>query len=101
MFRRFSRQHGRRRRTGFEGKGEDSSDLMPLTALPAGKSGTIVRFHGGPWLARKLSVLGLRPGKRVRKVSTMVLRGPVHVKVGQVEVGLGHRMAERVLVRPD
>ena len=87
------RRHHRRRVPGDE-------NLIELADLPAGKEAKVVRFEGGPILARRLSVLGLRPGNKVTRVSTMLMRGPVHVKVGQVEIALGQGMARRVLVSP-
>jgi ferrous iron transport protein A len=69
-----------------------------LTTLPAGKEATIVEFVGGHGMARRLSAMGLIPGKKVTRISTMLMRGPVHVKVGQSEIALGQGMARHVLV---
>jgi ferrous iron transport protein A len=72
--------------------------MIPLTSLPAGVEATIVEFVGGHGMSRRLSSMGLIPGKKVTRISTMLMKGPVHVKVGQAEIALGQGMARHVLV---
>ncbi len=49
-------------------------------------------------MTRRLSALGIRPGKRLTKVSAMFMRGPVTVRVGGTEIALGFGMASRIVV---
>ena len=71
---------------------------IPLTMLKAGQSGKIVEIQGGPGLINRLNALGIRPGKRITKVSSMLIRGPVTVQVGGTQVAMGFGMARRVIV---
>jgi ferrous iron transport protein A len=73
---------------------------VPLTMLRAGQSGKIVEIQGGPGLINRLNALGIRPGKRVTKVGSMLMRGPVTVQVGGTQVAMGFGMARRVIVEP-
>ncbi len=71
---------------------------VSLTMLKAGQSGRIVQVQGGPGLINRLSVMGVRPGGRITKVSSMLMRGPVTVQIGRTQVAMGFGMARRVIV---
>jgi ferrous iron transport protein A len=71
---------------------------VPLTMLRAGQSGKIVDIQGGPGLINRLNALGIRLGKRITKVSSMLMRGPVTVRVGGAQVAMGFGMARRVII---
>ena len=84
---------GRRKpRPSFDG------DILPLTAMRPGQRGLIVEVKGGRRLGDRLEALGVRPGKRVTKVSSMLLGGPVTVEVDRSQIAIGHHMAARILV---
>jgi len=55
--------------------------------------------RGGHRAVERLGALGIRPGKRVTKVSAMALGGPVTVEVDRSHVAMGRHMADRVLVQ--
>ncbi|MBN1152667.1 MAG: ferrous iron transport protein A [Dehalococcoidia bacterium] len=63
-----------------------------------GQSGVIVDVKGGHHLVERLAALGVRPGKRIVKVSSMLLGGPVTIEVDRSQVALGVQMASRILV---
>lgn len=71
---------------------------MTLAQLQPGQSGTVVQIQGGHGLARRLNALGIVPGKRVTKVSSMLMRGPVTVEVDRVRIAIGFGMARRIIV---
>ena len=71
---------------------------VPLTLLKAGQSGKVVQVQGGLGLVNRLNALGIRPGKRITKVSSMLMRGPVTVQVDGAQVAMGFGMARRVIV---
>jgi ferrous iron transport protein A len=72
-----------------------------LAHMPSGQSGVVVEIHGGHGLVNRLSALGIRPGKKIAKVSSMFMRGPVTVQVDRAQVAIGFGMARRVIVRLD
>ena len=55
------------------------------------------RGHGHGFVDR-LHSLGIRPGKRITKVSGMFMRGPVTLQVGRAQVAIGYGMAGKILV---
>ena len=72
-----------------------------LSRMEAGQSGTVVQVQGGHGLINRLSALGIRPGQRVTKVSSMFMRGPVTIQVGNAQVAIGFGMANKIMVEPD
>jgi ferrous iron transport protein A len=63
-----------------------------------GQSGVVVDVKGGRNMVERLAALGIRPGKRITKVSSMLLGGPVTVEVDRAQVAIGLQMASRILV---
>ena len=72
--------------------------LITLARMHSGQSGLVVQIEAGYGLTNRLSALGIRPGKRVTKVSSMLMRGPVTVQVDGTQVAIGFGMARRVIV---
>ena len=73
-------------------------NIVPLTKMKAGQSGTVKEIIGGFGAFRRLEILGIRCGRSITKVSGMVMRGPVTVQVGHSQVGIGFGMASKVMV---
>jgi ferrous iron transport protein A len=71
---------------------------MTVRRMRSGQSGKVVEIQGGDHLANRLNSLGIRPGKRITKVSSMILRGPVTVQVDRSQVAIGFGMAGKILV---
>ena len=75
--------------------------LVTLRQMQSGQSGKVVEIHGGYGLANRLNALGIRPGKRITKVSSMLMRGPVTIQSGNTQVAVGFGMANRVMIELD
>jgi ferrous iron transport protein A len=75
--------------------------LVTLHQMQAGQSGKVVQVQGGAGLANRLSALGVRPGKRITKISSMLMRGPVTIELGSMRVAVGFGMANRIIVELD
>ncbi|HEX75984.1 MAG TPA: ferrous iron transport protein A [Dehalococcoidia bacterium] len=98
---------------------------LTLGQMKVGQTGTVVqvlsdlgfighrgsgfmRRHGpgfmrrhGPGFVQRLEALGIRPGKKVAKVSSTLFRGPVTLRVDNAEVAVGFGMANRIIVEVD
>jgi ferrous iron transport protein A len=74
---------------------------VTLAQMHTGQSGKVVQIQGGHGLINRLSALGIRPGKRITKVSSMFMRGPVAIQVDRAQVAVGFGMAKRIIVEPD
>ncbi len=71
---------------------------IPLSQMQVGQSGVVIQMQGGRGLINRLSALGIRPGQRVTKVSSMFMRGPITIQVGNAQVAIGFGMAKRIIV---
>jgi ferrous iron transport protein A len=69
--------------------------------MEVGQTGTIIEILGGWGLVRRLEALGVRPGKKVTKISTTLFRGPVTLKIGNTQVAVGFGMARKIIVQVD
>ena len=69
--------------------------------MGVGQTGTVVQVLGGWGMVRRLDAMGIRPGKKVTKVSSVLFRGPVTLRVDHSQVAIGFGMANRILVEVD
>jgi len=74
---------------------------ITLARMQTGQSGVVVQIQGGHGLVNRLSALGIRPGKRITKVGSMFMRGPVTIQVDRAQVAIGFGMANRIMVELD
>jgi ferrous iron transport protein A len=74
---------------------------ITLAQMRAGQSGTVVQIRGGHGMVGRLNALGIMPGKRITKISSMLMRGPVTIEVDRVQVAIGFGMANHVIVKAD
>jgi len=75
------------------------ADGDTLASMRPGQSGVVMDVRAGHRTVERLAALGIRAGRRVTKVSSMVLGGPVTVEVDRAHVAIGRHMADKVLVR--
>jgi ferrous iron transport protein A len=73
-------------------------NLLRLTQIHPGQSGIVVQINGGFGLINRLNALGILPGKRILKISSMLARGPVTIEVDRVQVAIGFGMADKIIV---
>ena len=72
---------------------------LSLDQIKAGQSGLILGIDGGPGMTMRLSTLGVIPGKKITKISSQLMRGPVMIEIDRTRVALGYGMAKRLLVQ--
>ncbi len=49
-------------------------------------------------MINRLNTLGIIPGKKITKLGSIFMRGPVTIEVDRAKVALGFGMAKRILV---
>jgi ferrous iron transport protein A len=72
--------------------------MVDLTQMRPGEIGIVKEIQGGHGLVRKLQSMGLRPGKKITKVSSHFWRGPQTVEVDNIQIAVGFGMAKSILV---
>ena len=97
FMRRFMPRFGPRLGRKFRPEGKQ----ITLTRMQTGQSGIVVEILGGHGMVNRLDALGIRPGKRITKVGSMFMRGPVTVQVDRAQVAVGFGMASRIIVELD
>jgi ferrous iron transport protein A len=77
------------------------NEQLTLAKMKTGQTGTVVGILGGHGLIRRLDALGIRPGKKVTKISSTLFRGPVMLRVNNTQVAVGFGMAKKIIVEVD
>jgi ferrous iron transport protein A len=78
-----------------------SDKIFALTQMNSGQRGTIAEIQGGYGMVSRLTAMGIIPGKRITKISSMVMRGPVTIEIDRARIAIGFGMASRILVETD
>jgi ferrous iron transport protein A len=77
------------------------NEQLTLAEMRTGQTGTVVGVLGGHGLIRRLDALGIRPGKKVTKISSTLFHGPVTLRVDNAQVAVGFGMARKIIVEVD
>ena len=89
-------------RAEYKNVGQMSSKMqITVNQMRSGQTGTILQIAGGVGLVNRLKAMGIRPGKKITKVSSMFMRGPVTIQVGRTQAAIGHGMAAKIVVEVD
>jgi len=77
------------------------NEQLTAVEMRTGQTGTVVEVLGGHGFIRRLYALGIRPGKKITKLSTTLFRGPVILRVDSAQVAVGYGMARKIRVQVD
>jgi ferrous iron transport protein A len=72
--------------------------IKSLNEMHPEESGIVSEIRGGQGMTDRLNALGIRTGKRITKISSMLLRGPVTIQIDRMRVAIGYGMAEKIFV---
>lgn len=72
--------------------------MKTLVKLENGSNAIIRRIEGGPGLKKRLEVMNIREGKKVRKTCSAPLRGPIVIEIDGSKMAIGRGMANKVWV---
>lgn len=73
--------------------------MCPLSMVENGSTVEVLDIRGGRGMTRRLAVMGILPGTRLRMVNNGC-PGPVMVALEGKRFGIGFGMAHRILVKP-
>ena len=77
------------------------NEQLTLAEMRTGQTGTVVGVLGGHGLIQRLDALGIRPGRKVTKLSSTLFRGPITLRVNNTQVAVGFGMARKIIVEAD
>lgn len=69
-----------------------------LVNLTNNEEGRILSVEGGTGARAKLEAMGIRPGKKIKKMSSQIFKGPVVIEIDGRDIALGHGLAKKVLI---
>ena len=72
--------------------------VVDLTQMRNGQNGIVVRLQGGYGFTRHVQAMGIMEGKRLTKLASQPLRGPVLVSVDNLQIAIGYGMARRIFL---
>ena len=72
--------------------------IKTLISLKPGESGIIARIDGGLGMVNRLDALGIRSGKKITKLASGFMRGPVTIDLDRSRVAIGFGMANRIMI---
>ncbi len=75
--------------------------IKSLNDLNPEESGVVHEIRGGQGLINRLNSLGIRTGKKITKVSSMLLHGPVTIQIDRTKVAIGFGMAGKIFIEVD
>lgn len=70
-----------------------------LTKMKSGDQGTVVEIEGGHGVNNRLNAMGIRPGTKIVKIGSQLMRGPVTIALGNSQVAIGFGMAKKIIVQ--
>ncbi len=71
---------------------------IPLTQLETKKTAFIKEIFGGTGITKRLERMGVRPGKKIEKISAHFWRGPITILVDKAKIAIGYGMAQKIMV---
>ena len=77
------------------------SVIKSLNDLKPEESGIVYEIKGGHGLIDRLNSLGIRTGKKITKVNSMLLHGPVTIQIDRTKVAIGFGMAGKIFIEVD
>lgn len=72
--------------------------IIPLTQLETKKTAFIQEILGGSEITKRLDRMGVRPGKKIVKISAHFWRGPITILTDKTKIAIGYGMAQKIMV---
>ncbi|MBU1146832.1 MAG: ferrous iron transport protein A [Candidatus Omnitrophica bacterium] len=72
--------------------------IIDLTQVKNGESGIIKELRGGSDFSQRIQNMGIRQGKKIKKLSSHFWRGPQTVEVDNMRIAIGWGMAKKIFV---
>jgi ferrous iron transport protein A len=72
--------------------------IKNLKDLRSGEGGRITQIDGGRGMVNRLAALDIRPGRRITKLNSGFMHGPVTIEVDRTQIAIGFGMAAKILV---
>ncbi len=72
--------------------------MISLAEMKVNETGVIVSLAEGDQFQSKMNSLNIRIGKKLKKVSNSILKGPVVIEMDNTQVAIGFGMAQKIFL---
>jgi len=72
--------------------------VVKLTEMKRGETGILTSIDGGVGVTSRIQSMGLRLGKKIKKLESHFKNGPQTVLIDNFKVAIGFGMATKILV---
>ena len=72
--------------------------IIKLTQMKRGQVGVVSHTEGGFQFMQKIQNMGIRTGKKVKKIEEHFKNGPQTIMIDNFKVAIGYGMAEKIFV---
>ena len=72
--------------------------VVRLVDMKPGEFGTVKSIDAGHHADSRIKNIGVRVGKKIKKIETHSLKGPQAVLVDKLKIAIGYGMAEKILI---
>lgn len=77
-----------------------AGDLIDITKYETGIPARVRELHGGSSRIGKLEAMGIVAGAVIVKRSSTLMKGPIILEKGNMQVAIGYEMAKGIFVEP-
>lgn len=81
-------------------QGPQDTSLIDLTQLENGKSAKVAEIQGGAQVTDRLEAMEIVPGTIIVKKSASIMRGPIVIEKGNMQLAIGFGTAQKIKVEP-
>ena len=72
--------------------------VVKLTEMKRGQVGVVSHIEGGYEFARKIQNMGIRTGKKMKKIEEHFRKGPQTIRIDNFKIAIGYGMAEKIFI---
>lgn len=72
--------------------------LIKLTDMKRGNAGIVSDIGGGRDVSRRIQNMGMRLGKKIKKIEGHHKKGPQTVLITHFKIAIGFGMAEKIII---
>jgi ferrous iron transport protein A len=69
--------------------------------MQAEQEGKILKIIGGHGIINKLEALGVRIGKKIKKINSAKRGGPLVFEIDNTQIAIGKGIAKKILINPN
>jgi Fe2+ transport system protein FeoA len=78
---------------------EKKEEIFTLFHLKEDEVAQVIKLPSDSLTVKKLHSMGIRKGCIVQKISHQIMGGPLIIKIGKTQIGIGSNLAKKLVVQ--